>query len=381
MVFSDDPAAGGQPLPVPGALPDPLRQQRRWMALFAVVLCVVIAGLLAHLWMEHLETARLREELASRLRTGDTVNTEVRGIAHSMQDTVLDIQGRVAALENRQAESQSRYTSLEQMYQELARGRDDRVLTEVEQILLMADRQLQLSGNVHGALVALESADKMLLRDDRQQFLGLRRALARDIERLKAVPHVDVSGMAVKLDAAISQVPSLPLLSDAQVQPTPEEGKFAGEQTEKRAAGSDVDGAGKAEGAKTGKKPWFPLSGKDWKRLSGEFWQEVRSLVQVRNIAAPEAFVLSPEQAYFLRENLALRLLGARVSMLARDYASFSGDMKTALRLIDTYFDLASPQVEALRATLAQIADNNVAVDVPGLSDSLTVVQHYRAQP
>lgn len=381
MAFPEEPAAGAQPLPAPGVPSDPLRQQRRWLALLAVVICAVIAGLLAHLWMEHLETARLREELASRLRTGDTVNTEVRGIAHSMQETILDIQGRVTALENRQAESQSRHISLEQMYQELARGRDDRALTEVEQILLMADRQLQLSGNVHGALMAMESADKLLSRDDRQQFLGVRRALARDIERLKAVPHVDVSGMAVKLDAAIAQVDSLPLLSDAQVQPKPEKGKPAGESAGQKASEAGSGSEDKAEGDKTGKKQWFLPLARDWKRLSSEFWQEVRGLVQIRNIAAPEAFVLSPEQAYFLRENLALRLLGARVAMLARDYASFSGDMKTALRLIDTYFDTASPQVEALRATLAQIADNNVAVEVPGLSDSLTAVQHYRAQP
>lgn len=381
MAFPDEPAAGSQPLVASSVLSDPLKQQRRWLVLLAVMLFVVIAGLLAHLWMEHLETARLREELASRLRTGDTVNTEVRGIAQSMQETMLNIQGRVTALENRQTESQSRHTSLEQMYQELVRGRDDRALAEVEQILLVADRQLQLTGNVHGALVAMESADKLLSRDDRQQFLGVRRALARDIERLKAVPHVDVSGMAVKLDAAIAQVESLPLLSDAQVLPKPEKAQPAKDGARQKAADIGSSVAGKAEGTNADKKPWFLPLAEEGKRLSSEFWQEVRSLVQIRNIAAPEAFVLSPEQAYFLRENLALRLLGARVAMLARDYASFSGDMKTALRLIDTYFDRTFPQVAALRETLAQIADNNVAVDVPGLSESLTAVQHYRAQP
>ena len=379
MAFPDEPASAGQPLPASGVSSDPIRQQRRWLVLFAVALCVVIAGLLGHLWMEHLEASRLREELASRFRMGDTANTEVRGIAHSMQETVRDIQGRVAALESRQAESQSRYASLEEMYQELARSRDDRALTEFEQILLMADRQLQLSGNVHGALAALESADKLLSRDDRQQFLGLRRALARDIERLKAVPHVDISGMAVKLDAAISQVASLPLLSDAQTHSLPQKDESGGVKAGRQPLSSSAD-SGKAEG-EAGKKTWLSPLAKDWKRLSNEFWQEVRSLVQVRNVSAPEALVLSPEQAYFLRENLALRLLGARVALLARDHVSFSGDMKTALRLIDTYFDQASPQVKAIRETLAQITDNNVAVDLPGLSDSLTAVQHYRAQP
>ncbi|MCM1513177.1 MAG: uroporphyrinogen-III C-methyltransferase [Oxalobacter formigenes] len=379
MAFPDEPALGAQPLPAPGVSPDPIRQQRRWLVLFAVALCVVVAGLLGHLWMEHLEASRLREELASRFRMGDTANTEVRGIAYSMQETVRDIQGRVAALESRQAESQSRYASLEEMYQELARGRDDRALAEFEQILLMADRQLQFSGNVHGALAALESADKLLSRDNRQQFLGLRRALARDMERLKAAPHVDISGMAVKLDAAISQVGALPLLSDAQARLLPQKDQPDGEKAARQPLSVSADG-GKAEGD-AGKKTWFSPLAKDWKRLSGEFWQEVRSLVQIRHVSAPGALALSPEQAYFLRENLALRLLGARVALLARDHASFSGDMKTARRLIDTYFDQACPQVKAIKETLAQITDNNVAVELPGLSDSLIAVQHYRAQP
>jgi uroporphyrin-3 C-methyltransferase/uroporphyrinogen III methyltransferase/synthase len=107
----------------------------------------------------------------------------------------------------------------------------------------------------------------------------------------------------------------------------------------------------------------------------------MRSLVHVRNVEAPDALILSPEQAYFLRENLMLRLLGARVSMMARDHSSFSGDMKAAIRMIDTYFDVTSPRVKAARETLAHIMDKNVAVNLPTLSDSLTAVQNYRTKP
>lgn len=358
--------------PEAALLPDLLRQQRRWLIVLATLFCVVVAGLFAHFWLERQEVARLREEMARRLQTGDTVSTEVRGIAQSMQDTVLDLQAKVTALENRQVESQSQQTSLEQMYRELAKTRDDRVLTDIEQILLVANQQLQLSDNVHGALIALENADKLLAREDRSQFISVRRALAKDIESLRAVPHVDVTGMALKLDVVIDQVRTLPLLSDAKIQHAPDSGEV------KEAA--DTPAKGDAAQAAP-EQSWWSSASRSWRRWAGEFWGEMRSLVQVRNVKTPDALILSPTQAYFLRENLMLRLLSARVAMMTRDHVLFSGDMKAVMYMIETYFDPAAPQVQAAKVTLLQIKDGNVAVEMPSLSESLTAVQNYRTKP
>jgi len=106
----------------------------------------------------------------------------------------------------------------------------------------------------------------------------------------------------------------------------------------------------------------------------------MKTLVHVRNVESPEALTLSPTQAYFLRENLILRLLGARVAMMARDHASFSADMKAAMKMVDTYFDSSSPQVQAVKTRLTQIVENNVQVELPSLSESLTAVQNYRTK-
>lgn len=346
--------------------------------MLACTLFVVIVGMLVHLWYDKQEVSRLREEVARRLQTGDTVSSEVKGIAKSTQDTVLDLQNRISALESRQIESQSQQTSLAQMYQELSKNRDDRVLTDIEQILLTANQQLQLSNNVHGALIAMENADKLLARADKPQFIQIRRALAKDIERLRAVPDVDVTGMAVKLDVVIAQVEALPLLSDVQLREMPDESADTKSAESKEATSTD-DVA--EEAAPAPKVSWWASASGAWTRWTGEFWGEVRSLVHVRNVETPDALILSPTQAYFLRENLILRLLGARIALMARDNVSFSSDMKAVIKVIDTYFDPTSPQVQAVKATLAQIVDNNVAVDMPNLSDSLTAVQNYRTQP
>ena len=86
-------------------------------------------------------------------------------------------------------------------------------------MLLVASQQLQLAGNVPSALTALQLAEAKLQRLDRPQFVPLRRALARDIDRLKAVPYVDIVGMSLKLDQGLAAVDTLPLAMDERVPP------------------------------------------------------------------------------------------------------------------------------------------------------------------
>ena len=59
-------------------------------------------------------------------------------------------------------------------------------------------------------------------------------------------------------------------------------------------------------------------------------WDDVRQLIRVRSVNTPEALMLSPEQNYFVRENLKLRLLNARLALLSRDETSFAGDLAAA---------------------------------------------------
>ena len=371
---SDEPADVASSIPASAARTSaPAPQQRRWMVLLATLLALVAIGLITHLWFERQELSRLREEMARRLQIGDTVSTEVRGVVKAMQDTVFELRTRIDLLETRQSNSQSQYASLQQMYQELAKSRDDRILTDIEQILLTANQQLQLTSNVHGTLIVLENADRMLARDDMPQFINIRRALARDIERLRAVPYIDVTGMTIKLDTVMAQIGTLPLLSEARARTHPDKEALAANAAGDGKTATDTDEAGQPAS-------WLGLFPRIWARWSSEFWAEIRSLIQVRNVDSPGALMLSASQGHLLRENLTLRLLGARVGILARDHPSFNTDMDAALNVINTYFDQNSPQVRAVKRTLAQIVAENVAVELPTLADSLTAVHNYRTK-
>src|SRR6185369_14680145 len=137
-----------------------------------------------------------------------------RSAGRQAQEGLRDAQAKIGALEQRLTESQSQQLALEALYQELSRNRDEWQLAEIEQVLAIARQQLQLSGNVRAALLALQLAESRLARADRPQFLPVRRALARDIERLRAVPGLDLSGISLKLDSLVAAVDSLPLAFD-----------------------------------------------------------------------------------------------------------------------------------------------------------------------
>jgi len=188
-----------------------LKKRLRLLTILVLILAVV---LVAQWWIAHSEIRGLREEVARRLQSGDVANTEVKSVLKTVQDNTKELQAKVSVLDSKQAESQSQQLALEQLYQDLSKNRDDWALSEIEEVLSTASQQLELAGNVQGALIALQNADKSLSRSDKPQFIAIRRAIARDQERLKALPTVDVTGIAVRLDSIIGQIDGMPLLSD-----------------------------------------------------------------------------------------------------------------------------------------------------------------------
>ena len=338
-----------------------MQQRLRWLTWGLTVLVVLFV---AHLVYSHIEIGGLRAEIAKRLQSGDDVSMEAKTIAKTTQDMMVDIQTKVVALENRQAETQNQQVSLSQMYQDLSKSRDDWSLAEIEQVLSTANQQLQLSKNIDGALVALQNADRTLAHSNKPQFIAIRGAIARDIGRLRAVPNVDTAGMALKLDSIISEISRLPLMAGEK--PLPDHDRDASSRMKKELE--------------------FSLSPSDWAHSSAVLWNdwiddmrgEIHSLVRVQEVDAPDALILSPSQAYYLRENLKLRLLSARLSLLSHSPNSFKNDINAALDLLDRYFDTSADSVKPVRTTLRNLESSDLSVDIPSLSDSLNAVQNHR---
>jgi uroporphyrin-3 C-methyltransferase/uroporphyrinogen III methyltransferase/synthase len=372
------PSVSPPPPPVP-----PVRTSELLSDIFQspwkVALIVIAILLMAHAWSTRTSLQKLRMEMARSLQKSTLDIAQITATARSTTDLARDLQAKVTVLENRQLEAQSQQLALEQLYQDLSKNRDEWALAEIEQVLSTASQQLQLAGNVQGALIALQNADKSLSRSDKPQFITIRRAIARDIDKLKALPSLDLVGVALRIDTVIAQVDTLPMLSDAKpVLPAPP------------VRARRMDPVAKA-GAKTPVVPAAPQPAAPdtvwgrtqatWKAWTDEMWTDVRQLIRVRQVNTPEALMLSPEQAYFLRENLKLRLLNARLALMSRNEAAFRTDMLAAQDVLSKYFDGRAAGTIAAQGLLRQVQANNVAIDMPSLSDSLNAVRNYKSKP
>ena len=312
-------------------------------------------------WDARTEVAALRADMAGRMRDSAELARQTQAAAREAQDRMREALVKVAALESRIAESQSQQAALEGMYQDLSRNRDDWALSEIEQTLTLAAQQLQLAGNVRGALLALQNADARLGRADRAQFIAIRRVLQRDIERLKALPMVDTAGIAIKLDTVIAGADSLPLVFDEKLQP----------QSLLR------NPRGRGDPPETDARPAAdaPL----WKRLRDDAWDQFRQLVRIRDIDNADPVLLNPSQAFFLRENLKLRLLNARIALLQRNEALFRQDLAAANHWLTRYFDVRSRSGANAVTALNTLMASAVSIELPTLADSLNAVRNYKA--
>ena len=337
--------------PVPAAPPPAAARARvsrlAVLALIAVLLAAALAGLS---WLDaRARISATQEELARRLREIESDAREARAAARQAQEAVREAQVRLGQLDARLAEWQSQQLALEALYQELTRNRDEWQLAEIEQVLAIASQQLQLARNVRAALLALQLAEARLSRADRPQFAPIRRALARDIERLKAAPAIDFPALALRLDNLIASIDALPLAFEERTERSQKEVPPAAERS------------------------FFA-------RLGAEVWSELSQLVVVRRMGPAEPPLLPPTQAYFVRENLRLRLLNARASLLARDEAGYREDVRAAGAWVQRYFDPRAKSTADAAAQLKQLSGVSISFEMPNISESLDAVRGYKSR-
>jgi uroporphyrin-III C-methyltransferase len=328
-------------------------------------------------WSTHNDIHALRTELARRLQSGEVVNAETKILAKTAQEGMKELQAKVSALENRQAEAQNQQVALEQLYQELSRNRDDWALAEIEQVLSTASQQLQLAGNVQGALIALQNADRSLQRLDKPQFITIRRAIAKDSDKLKSLPSMDLTGVALRLDSIIGQIDGLPLLSDEKPALPATQPKRTLRQLSKTEAKT-----GKSASIGSYTMPeWLLGLGDKWQSWTNEMWNDIRQLIRVRSVDSPDALLMSPGQAYYARENVKLRLLNARLALLSRNESAFRSDMIAVQDAITKYFDTRARQTQTVQTLLKQVQASNLSIDMPTLAESLNAVRNYKVKP
>ena len=328
-----------------------------WWGLIALVALAALGLAAWQTYNSRLEIDSLRQELARRLADVDAQTKAGRIAGDQLREATREASVKIGVLEAKLAESQSQQIALEALYQDLSRNRDEWAFAEIEQTLLVASQQLQLAGNVRAALIALQAADTRLQHMNRPQLVSLRKALNDDITRLKAAPFVDTVGLSVRIDTLIASVDKLPL--SAETRAAGEAASTPEAALDKATSGMDKGAVAVAQGETA------------WTRFWRETWADLKQMVRVQRIGNGDAALLAPTQAYFLRENLKLRLLTARVALHTRDQATFRADLKAAQGWIARYFDARDKSVTVALASLAALQKSDVSIELPDLSATL----------
>lgn len=341
----------------------------RWIAAGAVLLAAMCAAAMVYAWNTQQRVKGLEQQLVKRQQDSGAMATEAQMLSKQAQETSRDAAAKLALLEARVAESTLQRSQLEELIQSLSRSRDENVLADVEAAVRVALQQTAITGSAEPLLIALKQAEERLARQNQPRLEGVRRAIVQDLDRVRAASAVDLSTLAIRLDEVVRLVDELPMLS------TPER-RGATRPSAKVAAPTPAASASMAEPAPeaTSDAPWFESLRTHWAALGARVWDEARSLIRVTPIDHPEAMLIAPEQAFFLRENLKLRLLNARLALLSRQFDTAQSDLRDAQSVLERYFDRGSRRVASAIDLVRQVSAQARLISVPRPDATLAAI-------
>lgn len=312
-------------------------------ALAFVALALASLLLSAMLWQK---LSSIQEQLARQSADAGAQALEARALARQAQQLAQETAARLAVSEIKISEVALQRTQLDELMKSLSRSRDENLVVDIESAILLAQQQSQLTGSLEPLLAALKTADQRVSRAAQPRLTPLQRAMARDVDRIKAATVADTPTLLVKLDELVRMADEL----------------------------SVANAVGHPHGAAPGKAaaPARPVTW--WERSLAVVTDEARRLVRISRIEQPEAALLSPEESFFLRENLKLKLLNARLGLLARQTESARSDLEAAALALSRYFDASSRKTQAMLHLLQQVQGQMKNLELPRLDGTLAAL-------
>jgi uroporphyrin-3 C-methyltransferase len=342
--------------PIQDLTPAPNWWQTRGWAWFLLSVAAIglILGLM--LWQK---LSGIQEELARRSLDTGAQAISARTMAQQAQDTAREMAARVSGLESRISEVSLQRRQLEELMQSLSRSRDENLVVDIESALRLAQQQAQLTGSAEPLLAALRTAEQRLQRAGQPRLNPVLRAITHDSERIKAAAVTDIPALLIKIDELARLFDDLPLANGAVP---------ALDVAPLQAAAADKPTDQGLIRATTGAvSDWFA---RVFAGTLAAVKDEARGLLRVSRIDRPEAALLAPEQAFFLRENTKLKLLNARLALLSRQSEVARSDLAGVQSALQRYFDGSSRKTQAAAALLQQVQSSLKSTELPRLDQT-----------
>lgn len=356
----------------PSALP-------MWLALALAAAALGASGLL---WQR---LGKTEEALARRSTDTLAEAASARALAAQAEAQAKELQARLGVAELRLSEVTLQRSQLEELMLSVSRSRDDSLVQDLEAAVRLAQQQSQLTGSAQPLISALQGAEQRIERAAQPRLNPVQRAIARDVERIRAAALVDVPALASRLDELVRNLDELPLRN--AVGGIPAQVPAATPVQQGDAVPAEAVSQTPTEAPAAAPPPESVPSGFDqaWARFNAwrsqtaaRWWAQLRQgtadLVRVSRIDQPEAALLAPEQSYYLRENLKLLLLNARLGLLARQFDTAQADVQTTLRLMERYFDTEAAATRLALQTLTRLQKDLRQEALPRPDDTLAAL-------
>lgn len=315
-----------------------------WLLGAIALLALLVSGLL---WQR---LGNIQEQLARQTADSTVQAMEARSLAKQASEQSRETAARLSMAEARLTEATLQRTQLEELMQSLSRSRDENLVVDIESAVRLAQQQAQLTGSVEPLLAALKTADQRVQRAAQPRLANLQRAIAKDLARIQATALSDTPALLVKLDELVRMADDAPLANSV--------GPMAN-RTQEFDAGNP--------GNETAEPSWWQ---KPWQIVK----HEARSLLRISRIEQPESALLSPEQSFFIRENIKLKLLNARLGLLARQLESARADVAAANMALNKYYDPASRKTQNLATLVQQVQAQMRTLELPRVDDTLAAL-------
>lgn len=348
------PRAEAEKTPEPPQAPAPViirESGGKGLAVGALVLSLLALGAGGFLFVQGQNVLKNQEtafnQKIDQAAVGESENAQILKENSRKQS---ELAAALLQIADGQRDNKEQIEAANRAYQELLRNRADWLVDETEATLNMAAQQLLLSGNVPVAVTVLENIESRLSRFEQADLLPIKQAVSSDLAALKNQPYLDISGTALRLDRLENAVAGMPLVLESTLQP------------------------GQAEAA-----PQEDPNASWWQRTWNKTLHGLGNLVEVRKLNNGDAMLLAPEQAYFVRENLRLRLLDARIALMQHNGEVFLSDLNNAEATVKQYFDNQSPATQAWLKELAELKSLDMrTVSNESLKASLAAVRNYQ---
>lgn len=331
----------------------------RTLATIAALLALAAIGAAGYVWTEVQKlqslpqqmradsgkTEQLRSELVQRL---DTLSMRLDEEATAAAELQAVVAAEVAAV----AELSVQIGQIGEQVDSLTgtdRSQRNRFLrAEALYYLRLANARALLASDARVAAQALQLADDKLRETGDPKLNAVRARLAEELAALRAIPEIDVTGIAFRLQSLAEQTASWPLRNAAP----------AGFNSELPGiAGSDESGATDA-----------------WSRFKATVSGVFKSIVNVRENAERPEVQLSNTQEALVIESLRAELQLARLAFVAGDFPLFEQSLAGVEKTVRAYFDTDNAAVGAALQTLAEIAAIERPPEMPDISTSLSLL-------